>query len=77
MVKVYFRIGLTSSISLAIVYILVSKINFYVIKVDTSFLLSLANIDLLGLKFNNLKNTILLNKYLLLVIRQFKYIFIL
>ena len=57
-----------SSISLAIVRTLVGKINFYVIKVDTPFLLSLADIDYLGLRFNNLKNTIISAICLILVV---------
>ena len=50
------------------VYTLVGRINFYVIKADTPFLLSLANIDYLGLRFNNLKNTIISAIYLVLVV---------
>ena len=39
-----------------------------IIEVDTPFLLLLANINYLGLKFNNLENTIILLIYLVLVI---------
>ena len=66
--KVYFGIGSTSSISSAIVRTLVGRINFHVIKADTPFLLSLADIDYLGLRFDNLKNTIILAICLVLVV---------
>ena len=66
-----------SSISLAMVRTPVGRINFYVIEVDTPFLLSLADMDYLGLRFDNLKNTIISAICLVLVVRQFGHVFML
>ena len=46
-INIQFGIGLTLSISLIIINTLVSNIEFYIIKANTSFLLCLTNIDML------------------------------
>jgi hypothetical protein len=41
---------------------LIGKVEFYIIKVNMPFLLSLANIDKLGVYFNNLINILIILK---------------
>ena len=50
------------------VNILIGKVKFYIIKVNTPFLLSLANINKLGVYFNNLINILIILKGNILVI---------
>jgi hypothetical protein len=59
MVNVQFGIKSTSLIKLAKVTTLISIIEFYIIKVDTLFLLYLVDIDYLQVYFNNLKNILI------------------
>jgi len=59
MVNIQFGIGLTSLIKLAKVTTLIGVIKFYIIKVNTLFLLYLADIDYLQVYFNNLKNMLI------------------
>jgi hypothetical protein len=44
-VKVQFGIGSTTLIELVVVKTLISLVNFHIVKVDTPFLLCLADID--------------------------------
>ena len=75
--KVYFGIGSTSSIGSAMVRTPVGRINFHVVEADTPFLLSLADMDYLGLRFDNLKNTITSAICSVPVVRQFGHAFML
>jgi hypothetical protein len=59
MVNVQFGIGSTSLIGLAKVTTLIGIIEFYIIKVDTLFLLCLVDIDYLQVYYNNLKNMLI------------------
>ncbi len=72
-----FGIGSTPSIGLLTVKSLVGIVDFYVVKADTPFLLSLADIDSLQIYYNNLKNTVITLTTTIPVIRQFGYPFIL
>ncbi|KAK1457347.1 hypothetical protein CCUS01_01815, partial [Colletotrichum cuscutae] len=45
-------------------------ITFYILPVNTLFLLYLKNIDRLGIIFNNMKNKIFSNKYFKIVERR-------
>ncbi len=47
---------------------LIGKVEFYIIKANTPFLLSLANINKLGVYFNNLINMLITLKDNVLVI---------
>jgi len=58
MVTVQFGIGTTSSIGLTIVDTPISQVQFHIVKSDTPFLLSLADMDHLGVYFNNLTNSL-------------------
>ena len=55
----------------------VGRINFHVVEADTPFLLSLADMDYLGLRFDNLKNTITSAICSVPVVRQFGHAFML
>jgi len=59
MINIQFGIRSTLLIGLAKVTTPISIIEFYVVKVDTLFLLCLVDIDYLQVYFNNLKNTLI------------------
>ena len=59
MINVQFGIGSTLLIGLAKVTTPIGTIEFYIVKVDTPFLLCLADMDHLQVYFNNLKNTLI------------------
>ncbi|KAI9034746.1 Ribonuclease H-like domain, partial [Aspergillus affinis] len=61
-VNVQFGIGITSSIGSAKVSTPIGNIQFYIVNADTPFLLCLADIDNLGIYYNNLKNVIVTPK---------------
>ena len=48
---------------------LVGKVQFYIIKADTSFLLYLVDMDKLYIKYNNLKNVIITYTKKVLVVK--------
>ncbi len=48
---------------------LVGIVDFHVVKADTPFLLSLADIDSLQIYYNNLKNTVVILTTIIPVIR--------
>jgi len=54
----------------------ISKVQFYIIKADTSFLLCLVDIDRLHIKYNNLKDVIITRTKKVLVVKQFGYPFL-
>ena len=56
---------------------LIGKVQFYIIKADTPFLLCLADIDRLYIKYNNLKDVIITYTKKVLVIRRFSHLFLL
>ncbi|UQC77229.1 uncharacterized protein CLUP02_02696, partial [Colletotrichum lupini] len=51
-------------------------ITFYILPINTLFLLYLKNIDRLGIIFNNTKNRISSSKYFEIIERRWGYIFI-
>ena len=59
MINIQFNIRLTLLIKLAKVTTLIGIIKFYIIRVDTPFLLYLVDIDHLQMYFNNLKNILI------------------
>jgi hypothetical protein len=67
-VTVQFGIGLTSLIGSAIVKTPIGQVEFHIMVIKTPFLLSLANIDKLGVYFNNLKNELVTSTGTVLVI---------
>jgi hypothetical protein len=73
-INVQFGINLTISIELVKVKTLISLVNFYIVKIDTSFLFCLIDIDRLQVYYNNVIDiligpiTILGSKYITLLI---------
>ncbi|OCK86929.1 uncharacterized protein K441DRAFT_437081, partial [Cenococcum geophilum 1.58] len=55
-INVQFGIGSTPFIGSVIVNTLVSDIKFHIVKADIPFLLCLADMDILKVYYNNLKN---------------------
>ena len=58
-VNVQFGIGLTVLIRLVTVKTLISLVDFYVVKVDTPFLLCLVDIDRLQVYYNNITDILI------------------
>ena len=76
-VNIQFGIKSTSSIRLAKVTTPIGIIKFYIVKVDTPFLLCLADIDHLQVYFNNLKNMLITPQSEVPVIHYFGHPFLL
>ena len=55
----------------------IGKVQFYIIKTDTLFLLCLADIDRLYIKYNNLKDVIITYTKKVPVVRRFSHPFLL
>jgi hypothetical protein len=68
-VTVQFGIGASTSIGTIDVNSPIGKVQFYIIKADTSFLLCLVDIDRLYIKYNNLKDVIITRTKKVLVVR--------
>src|SRR6266568_3363674 len=58
-INVQFGIGLTISIRSVIVKTPIGLVDFYIIKVDTPFLLCLTDIDRLQVYYNNITDTLI------------------
>jgi len=56
---------------------LIGQVEFYIMIAKTLFLLSLADINKLGVYFNNLSNVIVTLKGDVLIVRRFSYSFLL
>jgi len=67
-INVQFGIGSTSSIGSITVNTPVSNVEFYIIKADIPFLLCLADMDILKVYYNNLKNILVTLTKLVLVV---------
>ena len=74
-VSVQFGIGFTDFIGSIYIQTLAGRVKFYIVNVDTPFLLCLADINRLKLYYNNVKDMLIstIKKYP--VIRQFGYAF--
>ena len=55
----------------------IGKIQFYIVKADTPFLLCLADMDRLYIKYDNLKDIIITYTKKVPVVRQFSHLFLL
>jgi hypothetical protein len=71
MVTVQFGIGSTSSIGSAQITTPIGTIEFHIVKVDTPFLLCLADMDNLRVYFNNLRNLLVTPDDKVPVVRRF------
>ena len=58
-VNIQLSINLTALIKLVIIKTLISLVNFYMVKIDTPFLLYFVNIDRLQIYYNNIINTLI------------------
>ena len=58
-INITFRIGITLSIGSILVEILVGQVIFYIMPSKTPFLLSLADINKLGVYYNNISDFII------------------
>jgi len=76
-VTVQFGIGASISIGTIDVNSPIGKVQFHIVKVDTPFLLYLADIDRLYIKYDNLKDVIITRTKRVLVVRRFSYPFLL
>jgi len=76
-INVQFGISSTFFIGSVIVNILVSNIEFHIIKADIPFLLYLTDINILKVYYNNLKNVLVTPIKSVLVVRRFSYPFLL
>jgi hypothetical protein len=72
-----FSIGTTSSIGSTIVTTPIGQVQFHIVHANTPFLLSLADMDRLGVYFNNLTNTLVTPQGDVLVVRRFGHSFLL
>jgi hypothetical protein len=59
---------MTSSVGSAMISTPVGDVEFYIMPVNTLFLLSLDDIDVLGIYFNNITNTLVTLKGTVLVV---------
>ena len=69
---VQFGIGSATSIGVIEVKTPIGDINFHIVQADTPFLLSLNDLDLLGVYFNNLTNRIYYGPTVLIAISQYQ-----
>jgi len=76
-INVQFGIGSTSSIGSVIVNTPVGNVEFHIVKADTPFLLCLADMDMLKVYYNNLKNALVTPTKSVPVVRRFGHPFLL
>jgi hypothetical protein len=76
-VTMQFGIGTTSSIGSTIVTTPIGQVQFHIVYANTPFLLSLVDIDRLGVYFNNLTNTLVTPQGDIPVVRRFGHSFLL
>jgi hypothetical protein len=76
-VTVQFSIGSTLSIGSTIVETPIGQVKFHIMHAKTPFLLSLADIDKLGVYFNNLTNSLVTSTGSVPVVRRFSHSFLL
>ena len=76
-INVQFGIGSTSSIGSVTVNTPVGNVEFHIVKADTPFLLCLADMDVLKVYYNNLKNVLVTPTKSVPVVRRFGHPFLL
>ena len=72
-----FSIRIATSIRTMDVVTPIGKIQFYIVHVDTPFLLYLADIDRLQIYYNNLRNVVITYTKKVLVVQRFSHPFLL
>ena len=76
-VHVQFDMRSISFIKFITITIFISQVEFHVIKINTFFLLCLANFDRLNVYYNNINDTLIQKKSIISVIRRFEHLFLL
>jgi hypothetical protein len=76
-VTIQFGIGSTLSIGSIMIRTPIGDIKFHIMPISILFLLSLGDIDALGVYFNNLTNTFMTPKGKIPVVRRFGHLFLL
>ena len=76
-IHVQFGIGSISSMGSVIIQTPIGHIEFHIVKADTPFLLCLADMDRLGVYFNNIDNSLVMKSTRIPVIRRFDHPFLL
>ena len=76
-IHVQFRIGLILSMGSVLIQTPIGHIEFHIVKADTPFLLCLADMDRLGVYFNNIDNSLVMKSTRIPVIRRFDHPFLL
>jgi hypothetical protein len=76
-VRVQFGIETTSSIESIIIQTPISKVEFHIVQADTPFLLCLADMDTLGVYYNNITDTLITPTGSILITWQFGHPFLL
>ena len=76
---IYVQFGIGSILSMGFVFIQtpIGHIKFYIVKADTLSLLCLADMDRLGVYFNNIDNLLVMKSTPIPVIRPFDHLFLL
>ena len=76
-IHVQFGIGSISSMGSVLIQTPIGHIEFHIVKADTLFLLCLADMDWLGVYFNNIDNLLVMKSARIPVIRRFDHPFLL
>lgn len=76
-IHIHFGIGHISSIGSVIIQTFIRHIKFHIVQADTSFLFCLADINWLGIYFNNIDNSLVMKSIHIPVIRRFDHPFLL
>ncbi len=76
-IHIQFGIGSISSMGFVFIQTPIGHIEFYIIKADTPFLLCLADMDRLGVYFNNINNSLIMKSTRILIIHRFDHPFLL
>ena len=76
-IHVQFSIGSILSTGFVLIQTSIRHIKFYIVKADTLFLLCFADMDRLGVYFNNINNLLVMKSARILVIRRFDHPFLL
>ena len=76
-IYVQFEIGFISSIKFIDIAIFIDRVEFHIVKADTSFLLCLVDLDRLKVYFNNVQNILISENKTFSVIRRFGHPFLL
>ncbi len=76
-IHVQLGIGSISSMGSVLIQTTIGHIKFHIVKADTPFFLCLADMDQLGVYFNNIDNSLVMKSTSILVIRRFDHPFLL